>query len=240
MDPYYKTTAVLIDLDDTLFDQTRSAEAGLAALRARFDALAARPLAEIERANSATLERLHQDVLAGLLSIEAARRLRMARLLEAAGAPATDADVEEAASLYRRAYVDSWCAVPGARALLERLRRDARVAVVTNNLREEQTQKLASCGLADLVDALVVWEDLRIMKPDPEIFRLALRRLGGHEASAVVLGDSWEADVVGAAAAGIRAVWLNRRGIACPDPRMAVEIRALEPVEEIAKVVLTR
>jgi FMN phosphatase YigB (HAD superfamily) len=39
-----------------------------------------------------------------------------------------------------------------------------------------------------------------------------------------MVGDSWENDVLGARAAGIRAVWLNRRGVLIPDPALAGEI----------------
>ena len=43
---------------------------------------------------------------------------------------------------------------------------------------------------------------------------------------------------MGAEAAGIRAVWFNRRGVKCPDTNLATEIRALEPTETVARVIL--
>jgi FMN phosphatase YigB (HAD superfamily) len=81
---------------------------------------------------------------------------------------------------------------------------------------------------------------VRIAKPDPAMFHAALARLGleGRTDSAVVFGDSWSADVLGAVAAGMRAVWFNRRGVACPDANLATEIRALVPTDSIARVIL--
>ena len=49
-------------------------------------------------------------------------------------------------------------------------------------------------------------------KPDPRIFAIALERLGCAAADAVMIGDSWPADIEGARAAGVRAIWFNRSG----------------------------
>lgn len=46
-------------------------------------------------------------------------------------------------------------------------------------------------------------------KPDPAIFRLALRELGAHEDSTIHVGDSWENDVEGASSAGLQTVWIS-------------------------------
>jgi putative hydrolase of the HAD superfamily len=235
-----RVDAVLVDLDDTLFDQGRAVRGGLDAVAARFDALAALPVERLLQTHDEWLDRLHANVLRGELSVDEARRIRLGRLLETAGVRASDADLTLAAAEYRRGYVASWCAVEGAATLLARLRRDARVAIVSNNTRDEQVAKLRACDLDQLIDELVVWEDVRIAKPDPAMFRVALERLGqGARAdTAVVLGDSWSADVLGAVAAGMRAVWFNRRGAACPDASLAIEIRALVPTESIARVLL--
>jgi HAD superfamily hydrolase (TIGR01509 family) len=233
-----RASAVLIDLDDTLFDQGRAVRGGLQAIGALFDRLASVPVEQLLERHNEWLDRLHLGVLRGDLSVDEARRIRLARLFADAGIRATDADLDLAVDAYRRGYVGAWCAIDGAVPLLERLRRDARIAIVSNNTRDEQLGKLRACGLDQLIDALVVWEDVRIAKPDPAMFQVALERVGGIPGEAVVLGDSWQADVLGAAATGIRAVWFNRRGVECPDAALAIEIRALVPTESIARVIL--
>ena len=128
--------------------------------------------------------------------------------------------------------------MPGAAELLSRVRRTGRqIAIVTNNTVVEQRLKLDRCRLTPLVDLLVTSEEVGISKPDPEIFHAALRRLNRAPADAVMLGDNWAADVEGARAAGIRAVWLNRSGEACPDPSVA-QLRSLEPVHEAFRSVV--
>ena len=48
-----------------------------------------------------------------------------------------------------------------------------------------------------------------------------------------MVGDSWEKDVLGALGSGLRAVWLNRYRVTCPDSQLAVEIRGLEPLKDV-------
>ena len=45
-----------------------------------------------------------------------------------------------------------------------------------------------------------------------------------------MLGDAWQADIVGARAAGLRTVWLNRKGASSPDPSVP-ELASLEPLD---------
>jgi putative hydrolase of the HAD superfamily len=178
--------------------------------------------------------------LTGGIDLDSARRERFRRLLEGAGAVVDDSLAQRAAVAYRDCYVQSWREVAGATALLDALReRDVRVGVVTNNLAKEQMAKLAFCGLDGRVDAVVISEEAGVTKPDPRIFGLALERLGVERDRVVMLGDSWEVDVRGAVAAGIRAVWFNPMGRSRPGPLPRVpEIRSLEPVAAVLSILL--
>ncbi|HEY3253311.1 MAG TPA: HAD-IA family hydrolase [Polyangiaceae bacterium] len=70
--------------------------------------------------------------------------------------------------------------------------------------------------LAELVDELgqralfsVVIDSgkVGVDKPDPRIFQLAAQALSVNLAQIVHVGDAWEADVIGARAAGAQAIW---------------------------------
>jgi putative hydrolase of the HAD superfamily len=92
----------------------------------------------------------------------------------------------------------------------------ARLAVVSNwdvSLHDV----LERTGLRRLVDAVVISAELGVAKPDPAIFRAALERLGADAAGAVHVGDSLEADVAGARAAGLEAVLVVRNGAIAPE-----------------------
>lgn len=232
------TRAVLFDLDETLFDHAHSARSGLAQLRETHPPLAGRSLAELEVELRRLLDEMHPHVLQGLLTLDQARIERLQGLFRFCGASITAEEAEQAAARYREAYGRSRRAVPGAIPLLEALRHQVCVGVVSNNLTREQEEKLEATGIAHLIDFLVTSEDAGAQKPDPAIFQEGLRRAGCAAGEAVMVGDSWEWDVLGARNAGIRAVWLNRGRLPCPDPSLAHELHALEPVQQVAEVIL--
>lgn len=65
-------------------------------------------------------------------------------------------------------------------------------------------------GLLDYFDVLSISCDVGYMKPHPRIFQHALEALGLTPEEAVMVGDSLRADVEGAQALGMTAVWRRR------------------------------
>ena len=224
--------AVLFDLDDTLFDHRVCARTALTTLHEAYDAFRNRPFEEVERLHASFLEELHVRVTSGELPLEQARRERFRRLFTAVGVTPSDDVVVEAAETYRGGYMRIRRAVAGAAALLAAVKARSRVGIVSNNLLEEQQGKLRQCGLDRFVDELVVSEETGMSKPDPRIFQIALDRLGCRADEVVMVGDSWAADVIGARAAGIRAIWFNPEHVPPPEPDAGVvELYSLEPVD---------
>ena len=86
------------------------------------------------------------------------------------------------------------------------------VAVVTNVRTEFQRTKLASAGLSERLPVVVGVDLAGAPKPDPAPFLLACTLLGVEPSAAVHVGDSLVADVEGAVAAGLGAIWLDRAG----------------------------
>jgi putative hydrolase of the HAD superfamily len=227
--------AVLCDLDDTLFDHYEASRTAIAALHASVPGFACWSVEELATRHSVLLELLHVEVLQGRLTIPEARTERFRRLLVDAAAARPAERAPELAGTYRRAYETSCRAVPGALDLLGALKQ-ARipVAVVTNNIVVEQQMKLVRCGLSAYVDALVTSEEVGVQKPGVRIFEVALERLNAPADNAVMLGDGWATDVLGARAAGVRAVWFNRHGAANLDPDVP-ELRSLVPTSDVLR-----
>ena len=107
-------------------------------------------------------------------------------------------------------HVDAAQAMPYAHDVLRILReRGVRISVVTNGWEEAQTRTLAACGLTGLVDDVIVSQSVGLSKPDPQIYRLALARLGVEAGDAWFVGDSPRNDVWGPQQVGLRAAFLN-------------------------------
>ena len=109
------------------------------------------------------------------------------------------------------------------------------IGIVTNGPTEVQLAKLELLGIDRLVDFVLVSEEFGVAKPEPEIFREALRLAGVEPEEAVFVGDSAEFDMAGARAAGIPTVWVNRhrRPWMGPGPRPTREIRTLADLPQL-------
>jgi HAD superfamily hydrolase (TIGR01493 family) len=77
-------------------------------------------------------------------------------------------------------------------------------------------------------DYVVTSEDCRSYKPRPEIFEKALSILKLNAGDVLQVGDSYQGDIAGAAAIGIRTLWINRRKRRLPDEGLQPEFTAAD------------
>ncbi|GAA2750321.1 HAD family hydrolase [Amnibacterium kyonggiense] len=226
-------TLALFDLDGTLLDGS-----GLpGAMRATCTALAAfLPGIDADalvRANTAAWERLWPEVeddwmLGGRSGLDVGRDVWRAAL-EACGATGDDVvdravlewDRQERAAL--RLFPDAVPTLDGLAA------QGVRIGMVTNGAAAVQRDKLAGTGILDRFDPLIVSSEVGVKKPDPAIFEVALAAAGVTPAEAWFVGDHLWHDAEGALRAGLRAIWLDRRGVALePDwPRPDAVVTSL-------------
>ena len=85
------------------------------------------------------------------------------------------------------------------------------VAMITNGPTDIQQPKIDLLGIESLFSFVLISESVGFWKPDPRIFELALHRADVPAHQAAYIGDSPEHDVAGAKAAGLTAIWMNRR-----------------------------
>ena len=84
--------------------------------------------------------------------------------------------------------------------------------VVVSNWDVSLREVLDRTGLTALLDGIVISAEVGAAKPDPAIFASALAVAGARAEEAVHVGDTVEADIAGARAAGLRALYLDRSG----------------------------
>jgi len=111
---------------------------------------------------------------------------------------------------FAAAFPDLWTWPPeGALETVRALREDGyRIGVVSNS-NGRVAELLEIAGFRGVFETVVDSALVGVEKPDPEIFRIALGRLGAAPESAVYVGDVPCVDLVGAAAAGIRGVLVD-------------------------------
>jgi len=96
---------------------------------------------------------------------------------------------------------------PGTKEVLQQLNdQNYRLHIITNGFKEVQFIKLENSGLRHFFEDVLCSEEVGKNKPNPEIFQAAMQRTGAKSNSSLMIGDDFEADVLGAERCGIRGI----------------------------------
>jgi len=169
--------------------------------------------------------------LRGDLPADAVPREVWRRTLSSSGVD-DPAAAETAVRLHAQLESSAHELYPEAAEVIAQLRsRGILTAIITNGPSAVQRAKLERVGL-DGFDAVIVSGEVGLEKPDAAIFQTALDQLGVDAAAAMHVGDNQSADVAGARAAGLTAVWIDRIGAeTTSDPDHTItDLRGLLPI----------
>lgn len=139
---------------------------------------------------------------------------------------------DDAEVLARRVYDEfgsaaRWRPFDDVMPALEKLRGRGQLIGIISNWDVRLTPLLRDLGIAEMVDTIVSSAEVGLRKPDPRIFELACERIGVRPAEAVHVGDHHYADIIGASAAGMNPVMIDRTGSLRPP----AAIRTLDALE---------
>ena len=204
--------ALFFDLDDTLLE---THEGHQQALRVSAERAAQRhagwTVEQFQEAFTSVYHALEAQMEAGTLRCTSQGLLRTRTWEDTLRSCSLSPEMgEELAHVYlaeRRKRYRLYADVP---PLLNELAAEYRLVVVTNGLADLQREKIEAVGLGRWFERVAISGELGSWKPDPGIFRHALELAEARPEHAVMIGDSLERDVLGAAALGIRTVWVRR------------------------------
>ena len=228
--------AVLFDLDDTLIDFQYSRRQGLRAVQNLVSALLSVSLEELELAHEKQLQKNYGLTLTGNQSDEDARLERWRSIFNHYKIRTDEAIIAEVSVVYSTTQRANARLVPGVSELLAILRDRVKVAIISNGKSSVQRQKLESfrVELGDF-NTILISEEVGVSKPDLAIFQLALKELQVSSRHAIMVGDSWENDIVPSIRCGLTAFWLNRYGQSWSQPEGVVQLNSFEPIQETLK-----
>lgn len=83
-----------------------------------------------------------------------------------------------------------------------------RLFIITNGFRKIQQKKMESSGLIPYFEKIFVSEDVKMPKPGRPIFEYAIKSANAKKQQSLMIGDDWEADIVGALNFGIDSVFV--------------------------------
>jgi putative hydrolase of the HAD superfamily len=199
---------LLFDLDHTLWDFDRNSNETLTQMHAHYGMAAQVSVQAFTHTFIEVNNALWEKHNANIIDQQTLRTTRFPLVFEALGLemPASSHDLSEMylSIMPRKPHV-----LPYAIEILEYLKPKYQLHIITNGFPEIQGIKLRSAGIAHYFDLVITSEVAGCKKPDKGVFEYALRALQILPADCLMIGDNWEADIVGGRNAGIDQVFFN-------------------------------
>ena len=99
--------------------------------------------------------------------------------------------------------------IEGAVDILEYLSKKYQLHIITNGFKEVQYLKIEKSEIKKYFNTIVTSECVGVKKPNPAIFKHALQQAKVTAKHSVMIGDSYEADVLGAFNFGMLPIYFN-------------------------------
>ena len=119
----------------------------------------------------------------------------------------------------------------GALELLEVLKNRFRLHIITNGFDKVQQFKIENSGIESFFEFVFTAEKVGFKKPHPEIFIQSLKTVNTTAEASIMIGDSFEADILGALNQGMQAIHFNSHNeevhAKCPIVYSLAELKAL-------------
>ncbi len=99
--------------------------------------------------------------------------------------------------------------IKGTRELLIYLKPKYHLHIITNGFKEVQNIKLSNSGIKQYFKTITNSEEVGVKKPNPLIFEEAIKKSGALATNSIMIGDNYEADILGAEALGLDTICFN-------------------------------
>ena len=109
-----------------------------------------------------------------------------------------------------------------------------RLGMISNTSDDKNVQQLVDrWELRPFFETIVTSAGCGFRKPDGRIFRLALDRFGVPPEQVALVGDSLEADILGANQMGIYSIWITRRVCLPEEGELTIQPQAVIPTLDL-------
>ncbi len=119
----------------------------------------------------------------------------------------------------------------GCIAMLTALSTTFNLHCITNGFIEVQDRKLINSNLKPFFKTVLTAEEAGVKKPDPAIFTIAMDRAGATPSNSIMIGDSYEADILGAKNMGMQTIYFDPLGLG--SDREGVRVKQLSQITSL-------
>lgn len=198
---------IFFDLDHTLWDfEKNSALAYEALFREHQLAVDTQAFLEVYAPLNLRFWKLYREAKIDKQSL---RYQRLKQTFDALEYAADDTLIEQLSEGYIEKLSGFPHLLPGTLEILDYLYPKYRLHIITNGFTEIQQRKLDNSGIAHYFTEVIDAEMAGVRKPDPGIFHFAITRTAASVPNSMMIGDSLEADILGARAFGMHTIHLD-------------------------------
>ena len=123
--------------------------------------------------------------------------------------------------------------VDGTMELLEYLKPKYNMHILSNGFREVQYKKIENSGLKPYFDKIILSDDVGVNKPHVDFFTYALQNTNAQSAETLMIGDSWDADILGAYNSNIPQMWFNPEAMEPVGFSPTYNVKTLDQIKDI-------
>lgn len=214
---------LLFDVDDTLLDFGAAEDN---ALRLLFEEQKIPLTMEIKHHYKKMNQAMWQEFEAGKLERDELVNTRFSRLFKAFGQDRDGVLLEKS---YRRFLEEGHELIDGAQSLIETLKKDYDLYIVTNGVSKTQDKRLRDSGLHASFKDIFVSEDTGYQKPMKEYFDYVFARIPNfNRENTLIIGDTLGSDILGGQKVGMDTCWFN--------PTNKINTSQITPTYQIEKL----
>ncbi len=219
-------TAIFFDIDDTLIDHKTSVRKGAEQFHKKYQELFPEPSSSFVMKWDKIAQKHIKRYLAGEIDFQQQRRERIHELFNGIQV-FNESEADVVFNDFLIYYEENWSLFPDVMNALDQLSHYP-LGIISNGESQQQRDKLIKTGIFSCFSQIVISSDIQHSKPDKFIFDKACSLVGVLPESAIFIGDNLLVDAQGSINAGMKGIWLNRKGV--PDSTGIPSIKSLSDI----------
>lgn len=206
-----KITDIFFDLDHTLWDFDKNSELAFDKIfKENHPSINIKSFVDIYAPINQACWKLYQ---VDKLTHDELRYKRLKDSFDALSYSISDEEINQMAVDYIMYLPENNILFDGAKEVLDYLNSKYRLHIITNGFAEVQYKKLKNSGISDYFISVTNSEKAGVKKPHPKIFEFALSLANTEKERSIMIGDCIDADVKGALAFGMEAIYFNDKNV---------------------------
>ncbi len=207
MKNYKHITHIFFDLDHTLWDFDKNSEMAFGMIFEKdFPEINIDDFIKVYAPINQAVWKLYQK---DEITSEELRYLRLKQSFDALKIEISDIQIDEIANEYIMLLLENNHLFDGTIEVLDYLKSNYSLHIITNGFAEVQDKKLSNSGIAKYFETITNSENAGAKKPNPIIYDYALEYANANKETSIMIGDCIDADVNGALDFGIDAIYFN-------------------------------